>query len=808
MPDVFIQKALLGERNMSNLETNIFPITNLSELKSRYRLYRIRGLSTDQEEYDPNIQTLIRKLSYSMRSPVAIIKESGEPHLVLQEDAPEPQSPYPLVRATAIFEKTDKIFTLDYENPTSETEGLCVRFLRFAIEGVLFNNRTFWQPSAGNPFFERCPVVDKDGVCVYRGYAVRVIPMNDGKLGACIDVHHKYVSKNPLPASLKRENFHKFKNSGCIYRYGTSWYEIKLHDHTGLSITEQLLSNGMAKPISLLQYIMENAPKPLPREVIDLIPSSPALKYMTGRDEVRYAAASLCYPVFGTSDPRIKKTHRDTILPPAIRRQHVQAFVANNLTIVRFKDMTIHVSATPVTTTKRVFLPPDLAFGNGMIYSVRNTPGTSYVSLEQLGQTRINALFNRKIGPHASRPLDRQYIIIPKSVWDSYGPMFLSDLKRVMNELYPQDLAYDPILIVYNDLGPKTYVVQGRALLEAIEAEPREPGYGVAVIHETVDRKKREHDQLAAMVTRKLRERNLFVSAIHSTVGKECYHLPFNAPAGADYRLLEGKRGKMNGYLRNVAITKILLTNERWPFVLATDLHADFTIAIDVQLNTACFTFVGKSGPDIRTVQKTSNQKERLSKAQVRQTILEVLREEAGLGRKNIKHIVVQRDGRLFASEITGIKEAIATLILEGVLAADVSINFIEIPKNSAAPFRLFDINTRPGGQDTASNPQIGSYYIPTSKDGYICTTGREFNHPGTANPLHVKYIEGTMPFHEILEDIYALTCLAWTRPEDCARHPITLKLADIRLREHAGGYDQDALEYNDEPETEEVEAK
>lgn len=310
------------------------------------------------------------------------------------------------------------------------------------------------------------------------------------------------------------------------------------------------------------------------------------------------------------------------------------------------------------------------------------------------------------------------------------------------------------------------------------------------------------------MVMRKLRERDLFISVIHSTVGKECYYLPLNAPVGADYGLLDSKRGKMNGYLRNVAITKILLTNERWPFVLATDLHADFTIAIDVQLNTACFTFVGKSGPDIRTVQKTSNQKERLSKGQVRQTILEVLREEAGLGRKNIKRIVVQRDGRLFATEITGIKDAIATLISEGVLAPDVSVNFIEIPKKSAVSLRLFDINTRPGGQDMASNPQIGSYFIPTTRDGYICTTGREFYHPGTANPLHVKYTEGTMPFHEILEDVYALSCLAWTRPEDCTRNPITLKLADIRLREHAGGYDKDALEYNDELETEEVETK
>ncbi|OGO52539.1 MAG: hypothetical protein A2148_08580 [Chloroflexi bacterium RBG_16_68_14] len=790
---------------MSLLETNIFPITNLAELKSRYRLYRIRGLSADQEEYDPNIQTVIRKLSYSMRSPVAVTVQKGEPHLALQDDAPEPPSPYPLVRATAVFERTDEVFTLDYENPTPETDALRIRFLRFAIEGALFRNRNFWQPGAGNPFFERRPILDSDGVCVYRGYGVRVVPLEGGKLGVCIDVQHKYVSRDPLPANLKREDFRKYKNARCVYRYGNSWYEIKLHDHTGLSVSEQMLSHGVAKPIPLLEYIMDNAPKPLPREVADLSPTSPAVTYMTGRDEVRHAAAALCYPVFDTSDSRIKLTHRKTILPPHVRRQCIQAFVKDHLTAVRFKDMAVHVSITPVTTPTRVFLPPDLAFGNNTVYSVRGTPGTSYVSLEQLGQTRRDALFNCKIGPYAGKPLDLQYIILPKSVCDSHGPAFLKDLKRIMTELYTQELPYDPVPIVYDDLRPKTYAAQGRAILEAVEAELRAPGYGVAMIHETVDRRNREHDQLAAMVMRELRELGLYVSVIHTTVGKECYWLPQNAPAGTDYQPLRDKGGKLNGYLRNVAITKILLTNERWPFVLATPLHADLTVGIDVQLNTACFAFIGKSGSDIRTVLRTSTQKERLSRGQVRQTILEVLRQEADLGRKDIRRIVAQRDGQFFATEFAGINEAIATLKTEGVLPDEISVDFIEIPKKSAVPFRLFNISTRPGGQTLVENPQVGSYYIPTARDGYVCTTGREFFHPGTANPLHVKHVAGAMPFHEILEDVYALTCLAWTRPEDCTRHPVTLKLADIRLREHAGGYDEDALEYGDEPQSTEV---
>ena len=784
---------------MSGLETNVFPITNLRDLRSRYRLYRIRGLSTDHEEYDPNVQTIIRKLSFALRSPVAVVQRDGAPYLALHEDAPAPPTPYPIIRATAVFERTDELLTLDYEHPTPETDGLRTRFLQFAIEGGLFNNRNFWQPKAGNPFFERTPLLDKDGVCVYRGYAVRVVSVEGGGLGVCVDVQHKYVSKSPLPVDLKREDFRRYKNGRCVYHYGQSWYEVRLHDHTGLSVSEQLLSDGVGLTVSLLQYVMDHAPKPLPREVTDLPATSPAVKYVTGRDEVRYAPAALCYPVFDTSDVRIRRMHRETILPPFTRRQCILGFVRAQLARVRLKDMTVTLSSAPLTAPKRVFLPPDLAFGHGTIYSVRNTSGATYVSLDRLGLTRLNALFNREVGPHASKPLDRQYLILPKSVWDSHGPAFLRDLQRIMNDLYPQELPYSPTPIVYEDHCPKTYSAQGRAILAAVDAERLEPGYGIVMIHETVDRRNREHDQLAAMVMRELRDRELFASVIHTTVSTESYALPPTAPPGSDYRPVREKQGKLNGYLRNVAITKILLTNERWPFVLATPLHADMTIAVDVQLNTACFAFFGQCGADIRTVQKTSTQKERLSRAQVRQAILEVLRQEVGLGRKQLRSLVVQRDGRLFATEIAGVREAVRILVAEGNLPTDVSLNFVEIPKKSAAPVRLFEPFTRPGGKEGVDNPQVGSYYLAGVQDGYLCTTGREFSHPGTTNPLHVRYRDGSMPIEHILEDVYAFACLAWTRPEDCSRTPVSLKLADIRLREHAGGYDEDALEYGDE---------
>lgn len=788
---------------MSDLETNVFPILNLTKLSSRYRLYRIRGLTSDQEEYEPNIQSLIRKLSYLLRSPVTVTEYKGELHLALKEGASEPPSPFNLVRATAYFEPTDQILTLDYEHPTPETEATCLRFLQFSVEGALFTNRQFWQPTSGNPFFERQPVADAGGVLIYRGYAVRVVAIEPGKFGLCVDVQHKYVSKAPLSAQLSREDFRRFKHSRCVYHFGRDWYEIRLHDHTGLTVSEQLIPDE-SKSIPLIQYIAKHAPKPLPPEVVNLDPKSAAVTYPTSRGEFYSAAASLCYPIFETSDPRVRRAHRDTILPPHIRRRLIRAFVQNHLTELHDKGMTLQVSRTPLTVPRQVFLVPDLAFGNDSVLSVRGTTGATYVSLNQLGQARLSALLDPKMGPYVRRPLDQQYVILPQSVADSFGSAFLDDLKAVVNEIYPQEIAYDPVPIIYDDLGPKTFAAQGRAILAAVDEYSREPGYGIAIIHEITDRKRRQHDALAAMVMRELRKRSLFVSVIHTTVPQEGYQLIAN---GTAYQRTQDRKrsGRLKGYLRNVAINKVLLTNERWPFVLATPLNADLTITIDVQLHTACFTYVGKQGPDIRTVQTTSNQKEQLSRAHVQQVITNTLREEGHLGRGDIKTIVVQRDGRLYTPEIRGIKEAIAILKKEGVLPDSVTVTFVEISKSSPAPLRLFEREIRSGGQEFIQNPQVGTYALLNSRDGYICSTGREFNHLGTANPLHVKYVEGSLPLAQILEDVYAQTCLAWTRPEDCSRYPITIKLSDIRLKEHAGGYDEDALEFGDEVDLEEA---
>lgn len=54
------------------------------------------------------------------------------------------------------------------------------------------------------------------------------------------------------------------------------------------------------------------------------------------------------------------------------------------------------------------------------------------------------------------------------------------------------------------------------------------------------------------------------------------------------------------------------------------------------------------------------------------------------------------------------------------------------------------------------------------------------------------------MDFERCLEDVFRLTTLTWTRPEDCLRLPITIKLTDRVLGEDATEYDEDELRFGD----------
>jgi hypothetical protein len=791
---------------MIGLETNIFAIQNLDELSANYRLYLIKGLRPDQSEYYQNRQYLTNTLSRQFRSPILTIQRDDETYLVVRDDVKDLPDRYELVRRRVQFDAASDLLHLDFTRRNPENDEICVRFLQFALKEALYHSPMLWQPNTGSPFFEYSAINPDSSICHYRGYSVRVSPTQAGDLGIVVDVTGKFVANLPLPARLARAEFEKWKLKHFIYHFGERWYEIQAVSLDDRTCTEYEFKDG-DQWTNLLDYALRVSRKPIPIDLAHTSREDSVILYRNSQNGERAAIASLCYPVFGTNgESGTANLHRDNILRPHIRRRLIHQFVSDHLANARYGGTKLTIQKVPEVTEVHMFNVPDQEFGQGSVLSVVSSDGAQQVSLDRLGSTRKALLQDATVGFYTRSPLDRQYIVLPASVIQSYGEAYLDELKRTVDNLYPQNGGYNPELIRYDDRGQRTFVAQGKAILRAMQEHGVSPGYALVMVHHTSDRKEREEDPLSGMVTCELRERfDVTAAVVHSKVPSESYQEFRTTDGSSEYRLHSDpkKRGRFLGYLRSVANSKVLLTNQKWPFVLKEQLHADVTIGIDVKQHTAGLVVVSDGGRQIRPLIKTSRQKERLLKDQMRDYLLEVLRQEATSQPHRIKNIVLHRDGRIYQPEIDGAQEAIAILRRDKIIDPDAILTGIDIPKSSPVHLRLFDVTVE-NGRAWVENPQVGCYYIVNNTDAYICSTGRAFSHEGTSRPLHIRRVFGSMSIEECLEDVYALTTLAWTKPDDCSRYPITLKLCDRYLTEDATDYDSDALlraEMSDEEE-------
>lgn len=790
---------------MSVLETNIFRITNVASLTTRYRLCRLTGLTPEQNEYFQNRQNLIKGLSYRMQRPVTIIERDKQPLLVIPDDAPVPPSEYALVRTMVRIQPLQDVFTLDYAQRSPENDAICLRFLRFLLQTPLKRNPQLWQPNSGRPFFEKKPLRNVDGIDHFGGFGARPLILPDGTIGLCVEPVVRYVRQQPLPAKPSRDDFaQKWKNRNFIYHYGDDWYEIRI---TGLATDPvgkcSFVDPDTKKRYTLWDVLRKRTDKPLAPEIANLSSDAAVAIYQNNTGHDRNAPTPLCYQVCGTHEIETRQ-HSQSLPSPEMRRAQTMEYAAKYLQALQFGEIVLQLDAKPVTVPQQIFAVPDLSFGKSKMLSVTGKAGMIPVSLETLGKKRLELLKDRTVGFYTTDPLLRQYFVLPQSVLDTFGPKFLAELKQEVDELFPYG-SYEPIVIPYDDSGRRSIQGQGRAILQVLKDKKAMPGHAVVMLHSQASPRLRfrHEDELEAMVLRELKEQlQIYASVIHSAVGRRSYREHTRADGGREYIRDRQNTGRLAGYLRNVALTHVLLNNERWPFVLAMPLKADITIGIDVKANTCGLLAVGDNGSNIFSRFQTSKSKEKLTRKQMRQYLAQILQEEASLRPgQSIRSVVLHRDGRVWPSECHGAREAIERLKHEGILAQDTTLTIVEISKTSPARLRLFDTHLDANNKTIVKNPQVGTYYRISDTEAYLCTTGRAFPRPGTVNPLHIRLVEGEFPFLDCLEDLYALTTLAWTKPDDCSRYPITHRLNDRRLRAEAGQYDEGELDFDEDEE-------
>jgi hypothetical protein len=786
---------------MNRLESNIFPIANLKDLTTRYRTYRLRGLSRSSPDYFKNRDLIVRRLSSPLKAPVEIYEMDEDIFLAVPEHTPELPDTLMMVRTPVRLEPMEGIRVLDYTTRSPWTDRLCTRFINFMVQGPLFSKVGLWQPHTGGAFFDKTPVEVNGGIGRYEGFTVRSVITEDGGIGLCVDVTSCFVDQKPLPARIGRQEFRKLKGRHAIYRFGHQWYDIALLERHDLKVNEYGF-DVKGKTVSLAEYIEAESRKPIPPELAKLDPEGAVVVYLDRRTNAeRGVPAGLCYLTHDTESREVRASHRRTIMAPGIRHSKILDVCRRHLVDIRIGGTTLHLSSAPRTIPRQVFPMPDLLFGNGVRLSVGGTNRARSVPLSGFGRARAECLSSASAGFFTRSRLDRQYLFLPKTVADSWGKQFSEDLTAAVRAMYPHG-GYAPVPVIYNDVGiGRTFVEQARAILAAAKIHCTQPGFAAVMIHDVERHGRRAHDQLEAAVLREFWKLSpsIRASVLHSTVGGESYEQFTDASGNPSYRVRGDRRSKFSGYVRNVALSKVLLTNEKWPFVLADPLHADLTIGIDVKHHTVGYSVVSGAGRSIRFHCEASQQSEKLASAQIRSQLEEIVRAEFADQGRSLGSIVIHRDGRAFPEECDGAAQAIEALRAEGVLRPDATLTIVEISKTERSMLRFFDVKDESGRQARIDNPQVGQYYI-TGRDAYLATTGLPFARPGTSKPLHIRYVVGGLRFKDCLEDIYRLSVLAWGRPDDCSRLPITIKMTDRALGEEATEYDEDALRYGTPP--------
>jgi hypothetical protein len=688
------------------------------------------------------------------------------------------------------------------------TAKLAIGFLHWSIQNKFYNNPSLWQPRSGYPFYNKSPDQEfrrfSNDVDLLRGFSFRVILLPDARIGVCIDVSSKYVSRGPLPTIIERKDFNnKFQGLNCLYEYGNRWYEIRIEGLSDFDVSSVTLP---PTSISLFDDIQEKAGSHKSPNLLALPRDCSVLIYYTAFREPRHAPSGLCRLTYTTDHPQVKQFHSRTIKPPFARRKELQFVVERNFRDLTFGSNKIILSEKPLNVDEKRFIIPDLEFGKSKVLSVRKTPNAIPSSLDEFAFKKRDLMYSNEAGLFVKKPFDRQYLILPKSVYDSFGKKFIEDIRNEVHRLYTTEdkIVYAPTVITYNDSVQKTVPAFGRAIIDAVEENNVGSGFGLAMIPEIRSKRFRKEDELANLVMRELRERDIFVSIIHNTVGMESYEYTASENENERWRLVPDRKqqGVYKGYLRNVVLNKILILNNCWPFVLKTPLNADLVIGIDVKNNCAGFTVIHKNGADITFYSSESDQKERLSKNHIYAKIIEIITNEQKLSNRNIRKIVFHRQGKLFSPEKDGIIRALNRLANDGTVPKDYECTLAEVKTTSRVPFRLFYVAVLPGDQkEMVYNPWIGTFVPMSESESFVCNTGPPFEHRGTTKPLHVVKIAGPMILEKVVEDVFYLSNLTWTKIDDCSRQPLSVKINDIRLREIAGEYDLDALRFVEEEE-------
>jgi hypothetical protein len=774
-----------AQRSTVGQWVNLFGITNQAELTMDYRLLEVRGLPPG-ENYDKNLNRLVKAMRYEMRQPVALVRRGHTHCLAIPADAALPALEQQLMPHVVTLSPAEKTLPLEFGHLHREAAPIAVAFLQAALGQPLWQQQSLW--GSGRAYYSKRALNADEagtGVDMYPGFAWSVVARDDGRLFLAVDTNVRYVDRCWLSERLNGDNPQRYRHRHCLYHFGEQWYVVQLLGLTGLSVIEQrFVLEGSNQAVDVLTHTRARWRERPPPWVQDLDPTSPAIVYRyPGNEKERYGALALCKLTLSTTYAEAAGLHRRSIRDPAPRFARLIDIVTRHFQGAALGGQPIRVATTPLAIERRVFAVPPQRFGHERVLAL--SPGapveaTDGVPFAQFGRQRLQLMLDRRAGPLDTGPFDAQYLMLPQSSPRAINEDFERRFVRAMREVSGRQ-DYTVQRILYDDRSARSLYRQVQAIRKAIANNDIGRGYALLVLPERSER------DLHNYIKRALWPHLQFQCAM---AGRIRGYYEGQGVQGA-FRPVPDRLGKLTSYVRNCALG-MLVVNRKWPWALARPLHYDAYIGIDVLNRMAGLTFIYNHGQQIFFHDYPCKQKERLTAPQLREILVKHLCHDLRALGLRPRSLVIHRDGRTFTSEVTGLHAAVQALQAEGVLPLDVVIGVVDIRKTTADHLRLGEGES----VHTVQNPTIGSHYIVGPRDGIVCTTGLPFRFPGTAKPLAAVAVEGALNIGWVLEDIFALSQLVFTAPDRCMRLPLTIKLAHEFLEPIASVADDEAALY------------
>ncbi len=462
-----------------------------------------------------------------------------------------------------------------------------------------------------------------------------------------------------------------------------------------------------------------------------------------------YYAPSMAHLVLRTKDIEGESQYlKEEIYLTADRRfSQVERFlnVINPLHVPKFSSIPkIEFLEEPVTFESSDLEPPDLRFGHNKIVNLKDEGG--FENYTGFFKSKL-----RKCGPVKARVRfstgERLALIYPREhLAEEQVKKFYLDLRKAAKRYLRTRLPPKNKLYLWEYSGNNTteirenyYKFKGNVkAVICILSSYDDPLY--------FEFKRMFQDVPCQMATKDLVLKKYDLSS-------DKMHLYFNSVLN----LVCGLLGKMG--VR--------------PWLLGRELKGDLYIGVDTRPSkVATFTLVDNTGNYIGEAKrpiKGLKIEEDIMKDVITQLIMDNLRVSH---RNRPLHLVVHRDGDVYASEEQGLEEAIKLLKQRKVNVSATLVSIREI-----TPYRIFKYDS---GSLAPCPPGV---FVKLSKRiGLLASVGWPLIKQGLARPLLIEIVKNDRPDYtlwDVIKEIYYLSFLHWEGIVKKLKMPITVKYAD-----------------------------